>query len=125
MLRLTAFYLKKYATHILSKLNSLHNIILDEEGNILTWNSELQNLEGYTYDEIIGKNIRLFYPAEDLTCLECEKLLGLARQKGSCRQFGQFCRKDGHKYWGILRITAIRKGEKQVLGFIARWQKVR
>src|SRR5687768_10812393 len=39
-------------------------ILMDVDGTILSWNKGVGQIKGYTADEIIGKNFRLFYLPE-------------------------------------------------------------
>ena len=40
-------------------------LLLDIEGNILNWNKGAQRIKGYSEEEILGKNIRIFYIEDD------------------------------------------------------------
>jgi PAS domain S-box-containing protein len=70
-------------------------ILLDRSGYIQNWNKGAENIKGYKADEIIGKNFRLFYSAEDRDDKLPDKLLQLAAEKGKAEQEGWRIRKDG------------------------------
>ena len=50
-------------------------LLIDIDGTIENWNLGAEKIKGYTADEIIGSNFRVFYTAEAQKNLEPEKLL--------------------------------------------------
>ena len=40
-------------------------ILMDKDGTILSWNKGAEKIKGYTEQEIIGKNFRIFYIPSD------------------------------------------------------------
>ena len=115
-------------TQKVEKLQMLHNkmieevqdyaiILLDEEGNILTWNKGVEKIKGYKAAEIIGQNFRIFYMPKDRQEKLPEHLLDLARREGRARHVGRRVRKDGSIFWGSITITALHDEENKVIGF--------
>lgn len=92
-------------------------ILLDINGNILDWNKGAQNIKGYTADQIIGQNFRLFYLPEDRSKMLPEKLLNEAINNGRAEHEGWRVRKDGTKFWGSIIITALHDEDNNVIGF--------
>jgi PAS domain S-box-containing protein len=92
-------------------------ILLDETGTIVEWNKGAEKLKGYRAEEIIGKSIRLFYPAEDKASNLAENLLAEAREKGSVMHEGFRIRKDGSRFWANVTITALHDESGKVTGF--------
>lgn len=92
-------------------------ILLDKEGNILTWNKGVQQIKGYKANEIIGQNFRIFYLPRDREEKLPEKLLELAEKEGRARHIGRRVRKDGTTFWGSILITALHDDEGNVIGF--------
>src|SRR5258706_15806996 len=41
-------------------------IMLDPQGNIVSWNAGAERINGYGADEVIGRHFSRFYPPEDL-----------------------------------------------------------
>src|SRR4051794_17060832 len=39
---------------------------LDADGNVATWNAGAEYVKGYTADEILGRNVSVFYRQEDI-----------------------------------------------------------
>lgn len=92
-------------------------ILLDADGTILSWNKGVQNIKGYTADEIIGQNFSLFYLPSDRQLGLPAQLLDLARREGRARHVGRRVRKDGTTFWGSILITALHNDEGEVIGF--------
>jgi PAS domain S-box-containing protein len=114
--------------HLTEKLEKLHKrmvdeiqdyaiILLDIEGNILTWNKGAQEIKGYTAEEIIGQNFRIFYLPQDRQEELPERLLELARKEGRAKHLGRRVRKNGTVFWGSILITALHDEDGTVLGF--------
>jgi PAS domain S-box-containing protein len=92
-------------------------ILLDLDGTILTWNKGVQQIKGYSSEEIIGKNFRIFYLPADREEGLPEKLLDLARKEGRAKHIGRRLRRDGSIFWGSIVITAIHDSNNEVVGF--------
>jgi PAS domain S-box-containing protein len=92
-------------------------LIIDRDGNIENWNKGAQLLKGYTANEIIGQNFRIFYTHQDRQNLRPEMLIAEASQFGVAKDEGWRVRKDGGKFWGSIIITAIHNDNNEVIGF--------
>jgi PAS domain S-box-containing protein len=90
---------------------------LDPKGYILTWNIGAARLKGYTADEIIGRHFSIFYPPEDIARGKTEWELEVAAREGRFEDEGWRVRKDGTLFWANVIITALRRGEGQLVGF--------
>jgi len=92
-------------------------LLLDPEGNILNWNKGAQRIKGYTEEEILGKNIRIFYIEDDRNAHLPEKLIREAVEKGKAMHEGWRLRKNGSKFRGSIVITALHDDLNQIIGF--------
>lgn len=92
-------------------------ILLNKEGDIQNWNAGAQNIKGYKASEIVGKNFRTFYTAEDRADKLPEKLLRQAEEQGKATHEGWRVRKDGSWFWGSIVITALHNDAGEVIGF--------
>jgi PAS domain S-box-containing protein len=92
-------------------------ILMDIDGTILTWNKGAQSIKGYTQEEILGQNFRIFYLPRDREEKLPEKLIDLAIKEGRARHIGRRVRKDGSTFWGSILITALHDEEGEVIGF--------
>lgn len=92
-------------------------ILLDEKANIINWNAGAAAIKGYKADEVIGRNIRIFYTEADKQNSLPEKLFKEAVEKGKALQEGWRLRKDGTAFWGSISITALHNKEGAIIGF--------
>lgn len=92
-------------------------ILLNKDGDIQNWNAGAQNIKGYKANEIIGKNFRTFYTAEDRAAGLPERLLRQAEELGKANHEGWRVRKDGSYFWGSIVITALHNEAGEVIGF--------
>lgn len=92
-------------------------LMMDLNGNILNWNKGAEKIKGYTAEEIIGKNFRIFYPETDRQALLPDHLISLAAKNNRAQHEGWRVRKDGSKFWGSVVITALHDDEGNTFGF--------
>jgi len=91
--------------------------MLDPEGNVASWNAGAQGIKGYTADEIIGQNFRVFYPEDEQANGHPEHNLELAMRDGSYAEEGWRVCKDGSRFWASVVITAVYDEAGRHLGF--------
>ena len=91
--------------------------LLDSEGQVLTWNTGAQRIEGYTQGEIIGAHFSRFYPQEDVELGKPQRALDAARTEGHYEEEGWRVRKDGSRFWADVVITPLRDDAGAVVGF--------
>jgi len=92
-------------------------ILLDKDGTILSWNKGAEKIKGYTEQEIIGQNFRLFYMPLDREAGLPEQLIAHAIKEGRAKHIGRRLRKDGTIFWGSILITALHDEDGEVIGF--------
>src|SRR6478609_8496534 len=92
-------------------------ILLDENGNIVSWNKGAEKIKLYTSKEIIGKNFSLFYLPEDQKTGLPNRLITEAANTGKAIHEGWRVRKDGTRFWGSITITAIHGDTNQIIGY--------
>lgn len=102
---------------MISEIEDYAIILLDKDGIIKNWNKGAQKIKGYTADEIVGKNFRLFYRQEDRDKKLPESLLEEATLKGKAQHEGWRLRKDGSAFWGYVVITALHNDDGSIMGF--------
>lgn len=97
-------------------------ILLDTDGNVLTWNSAAERLKGWKAEEIIGQNFARFYPVEDVEKGKTKMELKVASEEGRFEDEGWRVRKDGSRFWANVVITALRdkNGELRAFGKVTR-----
>jgi PAS domain-containing protein len=57
-------------------------LMLDANGNVVTWNAGAQRLKGYRAEEIGGRHFSVFFPAEDVAAGKPERALAIAAAVG-------------------------------------------
>jgi PAS domain S-box-containing protein len=108
---------KKLYEKMVSEILDYAIILMDDEGNILSWNKGAEKIKGYTEAEIIGQNFRIFYLPKDRQEQLPERLLEQAKREGRAKHIGRRVRIDGSTFWGSILITAIHDDDGTVIGF--------
>lgn len=91
--------------------------IIDEFGYIQSWNKGARDIKWYTEEEIIGKNISLFYTDDDINASVPNKNLQQARKLGSYESEGWRKRKGGSLFWASVTFTALYNNQGVFTGF--------
>ena len=109
--------LKLLHQRMIDEIQDYAIILLDIDGTILTWNKGAEAIKGYSEEEILGQNFRIFYMAEDRLVGLPEQLLETARREGRARYTGRRVRKNGSTFWGSMVLTAIHDDDGEVIGY--------
>ena len=107
---------KKLQT-LINSTKDLAIFMTDNNGHILDWFEGAHQMKGYDQDEVIGKNISIFYTPEAIALGEPEQNLQAAAKYGSVETEGWRVRKDGSKFWADVLITAIYDKQRNLQGF--------
>jgi PAS domain S-box-containing protein len=91
--------------------------MIDPNGNILSWNKGAERIKGYKTDEIIGKNISVFYTEEEIKRGEPEYNLKTAKKTGRYETEGLRVRKNGTVFLANVVLTALYDNEKNLRGY--------
>ena len=81
--------------------------MLDENGNVSTWNRGAERLKSYSAEEIIGSNFSVFYTNEAKAAKSPEYDLEVARDQGRAESEGWRVRKNGSIFWANVVMTAV------------------
>lgn len=92
-------------------------IMMDPNGNVITWNNGAEAIKGYASHEIIGQNFRRFYLEKDLNENKPGRLLDEAKNNNRAIDEGWRKRKDGTRFWANVTITAIHDAQGQIVGY--------
>jgi PAS domain S-box-containing protein len=90
--------------------------LLDEDGDVQTWNRGAERIKGYTSDEIVGEHFSVFYRDEDVAAGVPDRNLREAATEGRVRKEGWRVRKDRTEFWADVTITSLR-GEDTDVGY--------
>ncbi|MCX7068592.1 MAG: PAS domain S-box protein [Methylococcales bacterium] len=93
------------------------NLMLDENGCVMTWNQSAERLNGYTADEIIGQYFSIFYPPDAVAAGKLEAELAEALAQGQAEDEGWRVRKDGSQFWAHVLITSLYNNQDELQGF--------
>ena len=93
-------------------------LLLDPDGRILSWNEAARRIEGYTDREIVGCHFSAFYPVEDRAAGKPALMLDTARREGRSRDEGWRVRRDGSRFWAEVLVTAVRRADGTLHGFV-------
>ena len=91
-------------------------IILDLEGNFLTWNEHFETISGYRSPEILKKDFGLLFSEKDLQVNYHQRLLKVATALGCAGHLSNFVRRDRSEFYGSLKLVALRRN-KEILGY--------
>jgi PAS domain S-box-containing protein len=92
-------------------------IMLDKDGNVISWNKGAEKIKGYKADEIIGKSFRDFYFPDDVANKLPDMLIEEAFSKGRVVHEGWRRRKNNSRFWASVAITAVHDDEGEIVGF--------
>lgn len=92
-------------------------IMLDPEGNVISWNAGAERIKGYQVQEVVGRNFSMFYSSEDRERGKPQTDLTIAIRDGRTESEGWRIRKDGSSYWAHTTITALRDKNGKHRGF--------
>ena len=92
--------------------------LLDPAGRVASWNSGADRLKGYAAGEIIGRDISVFYPPEDIAAGKPARLIDTAVRNGNAEDQGWRVRKDGSRFWADVIITALHDPSGHLTGFV-------
>jgi PAS domain S-box-containing protein len=91
--------------------------MLDERGNVSSWNAGAQRIKGYAPDEIIGEHFSRFYTEEDREAGVPQQSLDTAIRDGRFEKEGWRVRQDGTRFVAHVVIDPIRNDAGTLIGF--------
>jgi len=91
--------------------------MLDQAGNVSSWNPGAEKINGYKADEIIGKHFSCFYTPEDAGAGLPQQGLRVALEERRFEEEGLWVRKGGEPFEAIVTIADIRDSFEQHIGF--------
>ncbi|MEX0585958.1 MAG: PAS domain S-box protein, partial [Pirellulales bacterium] len=92
-------------------------IMLDPQGQVMTWNPGAERIKGYRAAEIVGESFERFYAPEDLEAGKPRRALEVATASGKFEEEGWRTRKDGTRFWASVVITALYDAAGNVRGY--------
>ncbi len=103
---------------LLNSLDDYAIVMLDPDGNILTWNTGAERTKGYKATEAVGKHFSMFYTDEANAAGHPQHELDIARESGRHEAEGWRIRKDKTKFWASDVTSTVRDPESNdLIGF--------
>ncbi|MCX2452221.1 ATP-binding protein [Pedobacter sp. PLR] len=102
---------------MLGEIEDYAILFLDQYGCVGSWNKGAEKIKGYTAEEIVGLDFRLFYTEEARANKIPDQLLEEAILNGKAHHRGWRVRKDGGQFWAHVTITTVYDDENEVIGF--------
>lgn len=92
--------------------------LLNEHGEIETWDAGAEILFGFSKEEIIGRNCEILYTREDRLKKEPQMQLAEARQTHRTENEQWYLRKNDIHFWGASVTKALRDSGGSLVGFV-------
>ena len=102
---------------LVSSVQDYAIFMLDVNGNVVTWNSGAEKIKGYKEEEIIGKNIEVFYTSEDIEKDQPQNNLQEALRQGRFESEGLRVRKDGSVFYANVVFTPLYDDNQNLYGY--------
>jgi PAS domain S-box-containing protein len=91
--------------------------MLDPSGKVVSWNKGAERLKGYAADEILGRDVSVFFLPEDVAAGKPAAELARAAAEGRTEQEAWRVRKDGSCFWADVVVTALRDADGKLRGY--------
>ncbi len=91
--------------------------MLDPLGRVTIWNRGAERIKGWAEAEIIGRDVAIFYPAEDIAAGKPDADLARAHACGRVEEESWRVRKDGSEFLAHVTITALHDDAGALRGF--------
>ncbi|HAN10664.1 MAG TPA: hypothetical protein DCP90_08655 [Clostridiales bacterium] len=107
----------EFLNNVINSIKDYSIISTSKNGIITTWNRGAEIINGYSSDEMIGKNISMNYSERDRENGKAVKDFKIAEKNGEYLEYGWRNKKSGERYFADTIITPIYDNNKQVIGF--------
>jgi two-component system sensor kinase FixL len=91
--------------------------MLDPQGRVTLWNRGAERIKGWSEAEIIGQDVAIFYPPDDIATGKPADDLLRANRLGRIEEESWRVRKDGSEFLASVTITALRDDNGALKGF--------
>ncbi len=93
-------------------------IVADKDFNIILWNKGAENIYGWKFDEVIGKNITGFVDT-DISSADKENIHKTLIETGVIRYESVQKNIKGERFWIGSTVSAIKNNDGKVIGYIS------
>jgi PAS domain S-box-containing protein len=91
--------------------------MIDTERRVISWNSGVERLLGYTEDEIVGKSGDIIFTPEDIAADVPVKEQETAIRNGSAEDKRWHLRKDGSQFWVNVMLMQLKNEDGTLRGY--------
>src|SRR5439155_182618 len=91
--------------------------LMDPAGNVTSWNQGAQRIKGYQAEEILGRHLSTFYPAEDVAAGIPARGLRVAEQQGQFEE-GDLAEVSERGKAALSMLTTMRREMNSIIGEI-------
>ena len=102
---------------LVSSVKDYAIFMLNPAGQVISWNEGAERIKGYKKEEIIGRDMSIFYTAEGIQREEPQNNLSRAKEYGRFENEGERVRRDGSVFWANVVIDAIYDTKGELIGF--------
>jgi PAS domain S-box-containing protein len=92
-------------------------LMLDPQGLVAGWSTSAERMQGYTAEEIVGRNFSSFFLAEDIDRGRPEEMLRIAAATGQHEEVCMCVRKDGSEFLASVSLKPLRNAAGYLRGF--------
>lgn len=102
---------------IMENIRDYAIILLDENGNVKSWNKGAETIKGFKAEEILGKHFSVFYIESDIDKKLPDYNLEMAVKFGRYESEGWRKRSDGSLFWADIIFSPFYEGN-ELKGFV-------
>ncbi|CAN5493223.1 hypothetical protein BH23BAC1_BH23BAC1_17070 [soil metagenome] len=103
--------------NIIDNLDDLALILLDTDGNIITWNQGAERLTGYAEKEVIGQHFSIIYPKDSVESKYPDYVLNKVKEAGKFEHQAWRTRKDYSTFWANASVKSVTDKNGKVVGY--------
>jgi PAS domain S-box-containing protein len=103
---------------IIGNIKDYAVITLDRLGHVTSWNGAAERINGYRAEEVMGRDVSLFYTSGDVAIGKPTTELDTAIESGRFEDDGWRVRKDGSQFWANVVVTPLLDEAGDVRGFV-------
>jgi PAS domain S-box-containing protein len=92
-------------------------VMLDPDGNVLSWNTGAERMTGRSSAEMVGHSFSRFFLAEDIKQGRPQEILRTVKAEGLLEVQGMRAREDGSRFMVRVTYTALRRPSGALRGF--------
>jgi PAS domain S-box-containing protein len=91
--------------------------LLETDGKIVSWYGGAERIYGYKSDEVVGQNVSILYPGDDVFPEKLQDELKRAAGEGHFGKEGWRVRKNGSRFWANSITLALKNENGDLQGF--------